>query len=107
MRVAATAPIGAAAVGSLMAVSVIWSGCLAAASLLLAYFAGVTALGLVVAAMVDTREERTLRGGPVRHFTGHWHECGKPLIQTGPVWICPTCDRVPQHFVIGRRRRTR
>ena len=105
MRVFFTAIGGALAVGALLATHVACSGCLAAATLLLAYFVAIVAVGLTVAAFVNRREDRSLRGGPSRRFTGHCHECGRSMLQTGPVWICPTCDRAPAHYFVGRRRR--
>jgi len=105
MRVIVRAVIGAAAAGGLLMVSITCRGCVAAGAVLLAYFVAVAGLGFTVAAYVDYREERTLRDGQIRRFTGHCHECGKRMLQTGPVWICPTCDRAPAHFFVGRRRR--
>ncbi len=105
MRVAIRVLVGIAVLGGLLAVNVLCSGCVAAAALLFAYFAAVVAVGLIVAAILDYRENRTMRRGPVRHFTGHCHECGNEMLQVGPVWICATCDRAPTHRVIGRRRR--
>lgn len=105
MRVIVRAVIGAAVAGGLFAISITCRGCLAAGALLLAYFVAVAGLGFTVAAYVDYREDRTLRGGPTRQFTGHCHECGRHMLQTGAVWICPICDRAPAHFFVGRRRR--
>ena len=104
MQVVIRAVGGAAVAVALFVASVMCSGCVAAGMLLLAYFAAIVAVGLTVAAFVDRREDRSLRGGLRRDFTGHCHECGRHMLQTGPVWICPICDRAPAHFAVGRRK---
>ena len=83
------------------------AGGIAAAALLLALFVSVAALGFVLAGVVDLREDRTLASGPVYHFTGHCHLCGRAMLQTGTVWICAICDRAPIHHLVGRHRGTR
>jgi hypothetical protein len=95
----------ALAVG-LSVVSATSSGGLGAAAFILAHVIAALTVAGIVAHAVDHLSDRPLREVPDRGFTGHCHECGRPLLQVSWVWFCRVCDRAPAYHLpyVGRRR---
>ena len=86
-------------------VSATFSGGWGAAAFLLAHVIAALTVAVIVAHAVDHLADRPLREVPDRGFTGHCHECGRPLLQVSWVWFCRVCDRAPAPHVpfLGRR----
>ena len=105
MRFAARLIVLAGAAAGLTVVSAATSGGIGAASFLLAHFMGALTVGVIVATAAG-HSRRPMREVPDRTFTGHCHECGRPLFQVSWVWFCSVCDRAPALHLpyVGRRR---
>jgi ribosomal protein S14 len=87
-------------------VSATSSGGWGAAAFLLAHVIAALTVAVIMAPAVDRLANRPLREVPDRGFTGHCHECGRPLLQVSSVWFCRVCDRAPAYHLpyVGRRR---
>ena len=81
------------------------SGGWGAAAFLLAHVVAAITVAAVVATAVDHLPERAIREVPDRRFSGHCHECGRPMLQVSWIWFCRVCDRAPALHLpyVGRR----
>lgn len=93
--------------GGFTVVSATSSGGVGAATFLLAHFVAALTVAVIIATAVGRRGDRPLRQVPHRRFTGHCHECGRPMLQVSWVWFCRVCDRAPAFHLpyVGRRSR--